>query len=79
MPFMTINQVAKAIGYSHAGASRFLRKLGVPRSMVGGCYYIYLSDMNVYCPELLASIMEAAEMNKTLGWVDPDAVTEKDE
>lgn len=66
-PFYTSAQLAKYIGYkSTHGTRSFMKRLGVPVHLVGFKYIYYLSDMQIYSPELFASILESRQINKQI-------------
>lgn len=65
-PFYTVPEIAKMIGYTSAGARKFLMKLSLPITLIGKRYVVYLSDLQNYTPEFFNSIMESKNLNDIL-------------
>lgn len=70
-PMYTIKELAKLIGYSANGCRQFFLRNKVPLHLNGNRYFLYLSDLQDYMPDLYRSILEAnnlkslAEQEKT--------------
>ena len=65
-PYFTVPEIARAIGYTSAGARKFLFKLNLPIHLVGCRYIVYLSDLQNYTPDFFASLLEANNLNEII-------------
>lgn len=63
-PMWSIGTLAQALGYSRRGARLFLESAGVPVTLVGPRYYVFLSDLITNAPELYASLCEFSTTEK---------------
>jgi hypothetical protein len=58
-PFYSIRDLTGFLGYKTTdGCRRFLYRLGLPISLVGGKLIVYLVDLQTYTPNLWNSILE---------------------
>ncbi len=77
-PFYTTSDLKVLIKYkTNDGCRNFLNRLNIPKKLLGKTYYYFLSDIQTYCPELFASICEAANLTNLM--IQPDVSFETDE
>lgn len=55
----SISEMKDVFGFkSHEAAREMCKKLGVPLHLFGNKYLIYLTDIQLYAPQLYASMLE---------------------
>lgn len=62
-PFYTVPNIAKIMGYTSAGARKFLFRMNLPIHLIGKRYVVFLTDLQLYCPEFYSSILESNNLN----------------